>query len=202
MKLKRIEIASFLAFFSLLLFSLVTFEDDCKSLREDCFRLHIIANSDSAEDQKLKIQVRDSLLKKTSNLFASAKTKKEAIEICENNSEIIKEYAENTIKELGYGYTVKTEIAKAYFPTRTYEKYTLPAGKYDSLKIIIGEGKGKNWWCVMFPSLCIPAFMKREKLSDVLTEDEIKLMEKNPKYEIRFWIVEKLQKLKNNKIDT
>ena len=202
MKLKTIEAASLLAFFTLLIFSLLSFENDCKDIREDCFRLHIIANSDTEKDQRLKLHVRDSILRDTAKLFSKAKDKNEAIELCKKEEKAIRKYAEDAINKMGYDYDVRIETAKTFFPTRTYEKYTLPAGKYDALKIIIGEGKGKNWWCVMFPSLCLPTFIKRDKLSDVLNEDEIRLIEKNPKYEIRFWIVEKIQKLKNNKNDT
>ena len=202
MKLKTIELAALSAFFILLAFSVMSFESDCSDVREDCFRLHIIANSDSEEDQRLKLQVRDGILKNTAELFSGAGSKKDAMEICRSEEDTIKKYAERVISREGYGYEIRIETGKAYFPTRTYEKYTLPAGEYDALKIIIGKGEGENWWCVMFPSLCLPTFMKTDGLSDVLAEDEIKLIEKNPKYEIRFWIVEKIQKLKNNKINT
>ena len=199
MKLKRLEAAAFLAFALVVILSVANFENKCQGIRDNCFRLHIIANSDREEDQSLKLKVRDELLKSTAHIFENAKNKDEALSLALTNADKIKETAESVIKKQGYCYTVQIDTAKAYFPTRTYEKYTLPAGKYDALRVIIGEGKGKNWWCVMFPSLCLPASMKKDKLSDVLTEKEIELIEKNPRYEIRFWIVEQIQKLKSNK---
>lgn len=202
MKLKTLEFACFLALILSVCLSLLSFEENCKDVRADCLRFHIIANSDSTEDQELKLKVRDDLLENTAVLFEKAESKSEALELCRNNEDVIKEYVQKVIKEHGYNYTVEVKTGKAFFPTRTYEKYTLPAGKYDALKVIIGEGEGKNWWCVMFPSLCLPTSVKKNNISDVLTEEEINLIEKNPKYEIRFWIVEKIQKLKNNRIDT
>lgn len=202
MNFKRLEAAVFLAFTLAIVLSLTNFEKDCQSVRDSCFRLHIIANSDSEEDQSLKLKVRDGLLSGTADIFEKAESKKEALSLALTNKDKIKKAAEDIIKKEGYSYTVRIDTKKTYFPTRTYEKYTLPAGKYDALRVIIGEGGGKNWWCVMFPSLCLPASVKKDKLTDLLTENEIKLIEKNPRYEIRFWIVEQIEKLKNNKIDT
>lgn len=199
MKLKNIEIAAFFAFTALLLFSLITFEDSCESVRNNCFRLHIIANSDSREDQQLKLSVRDSILKDTAYIFEKANNKNDAIRLCKENINEILNISKKVIKENGYDYSVNVEVKETYFPTRTYEKYTLPAGKYDALRIIIGEAKGKNWWCVMFPSLCLPAAKKKTELSDVLSSKEIHLIESKPKYEIRFWIVEKIESMKAKK---
>lgn len=197
--LKRIEIAAFLAFSAVIAFSLITFEGDCESVRESCFRLHIIANSNTDEDQSLKLLVRDSVLQNTKDIFNSAQNKDEAVLLCKENISEIEKISNSVIKENGYDYKIKIEVGKSFFPTRTYENYTLPAGKYDALRIIIGNGEGKNWWCVMFPSLCLPAAKKKNSLSDVLTKDEIALIESNPKYEIRFWIIEKIESLKSNK---
>ena len=118
------------------------------------FRLHVIANSDSDEDQQLKLKVRDSLLQYMNTLCSNCSTKEEAMLIANNHKNDFQEIAENVIIENNYNYPVKIKINNFYFPTKTYGDISLPAGYYDALRVEIGEAKGKNWWCVMFPSLC------------------------------------------------
>ena len=118
------------------------------------FRLHVIANSDSNEDQQLKLKVRDSLLQYMNTLCSNCSTKEEAMLIANNHKNDFQEIAENVIIENNYNYPVKIKINNFYFPTKTYGDISLPAGYYDALRVEIGEAKGKNWWCVMFPSLC------------------------------------------------
>lgn len=118
------------------------------------FRLHVIANSDSEEDQNLKLKVRDSLLEYMDTLCSNCQTKEEAIVIAIEHKNDFKQVAEKTIKENGYTYSVNININNFYFPTKNYGDISLPAGLYDALRVEIGEAKGQNWWCVMFPSLC------------------------------------------------
>lgn len=198
MKLKLIEIALFLALF-ISVTSCLSFDKECEGIREKVLRLHVIANSDTDTDQSLKLKVRDSILSESEEIF----TDTDSLIAAEN--EIVKtlpkieECAENTVIDEGFSYDVTVRFEPSYFPTRTYENVTLPAGFYKSLKVIIGEGEGKNWWCVLFPPMCLPAAMKEEEvLSAVLTEDELSLVSSEPKYEIRFWIVEKLQEFKRS----
>lgn len=118
------------------------------------FRLHVIANSDSSEDQSLKLKVRDNLLEYMNSISSECKTKTEAIKLAEENIDIFKQIAQKTVIENGYNYPINISIGNFHFPTKFYGDISLPSGYYDALKVEIGEAKGKNWWCVMFPSLC------------------------------------------------
>lgn len=198
MKLKLIEIALFLSLF-ISVISCISFEKDCDGIREKVLRLHVIANSDRDEDQNLKLKVRDRILLESENIFSPADNLTDAETGVEEGLEALKECAEKAVKDEGYSYNVTVSFEPSYFPTRTYETVTLPAGNYKSLKVIIGEGKGRNWWCVLFPPMCLSAATKEEEvLSAVLSEDELSLVSAKPQYEVRFWIVEKFQELKNS----
>ncbi len=118
------------------------------------FRLHVIANSDSSEDQSLKLKVRDNLLEYMNSISSECKTKADEIKLAEENIDIFKQIAQKTVIENGYNYPINISIGNFYFPTKFYGDISLPSGYYDALKVEIGEAKGKNWWCVMFPSLC------------------------------------------------
>ena len=123
-------------------------------LSEAVFRLHVIANSDSDEDQSLKLKVRDNLLEYMNTICSNCSTKQEAISIANEHKDDFQKIAEKTIIENGFSYSVKININNFYFPTKNYGDISLPAGFYDALRVEIGDAKGKNWWCVMFPSLC------------------------------------------------
>ncbi len=124
------------------------------NLSNAVFRLHVIANSNSDKDQELKLKVRDNLLKYMNTISSNCSTKEEAIKIATEHQNDFKKIAEQTILENGFNYSVKININNFYFPTKNYGDISLPAGYYDALRVEIGEAKGKNWWCVMFPSLC------------------------------------------------
>lgn len=123
-------------------------------LSNSVFRLHVLANSDSEEDQQLKLKVRDALLSYMNTLSSNCNTKEEAIQIATQHQNEFQTIAENVIVENGYNYPVQIKINNFYFPTKSYGDISLPAGYYDALRVEIGNAKGKNWWCVMFPSLC------------------------------------------------
>jgi stage II sporulation protein R len=114
--------------------------------------LHVIANSDSEDDQGLKLKVRDKIIERMSTY--NAKSKEEALSYIENDKDNLKKIAEECIKSQGFNNPVEIQIGEEAYPTREYEDFSLPAGKYTSLRIIIGEGKGQNWWCVLYPPLC------------------------------------------------
>ena len=139
-----------------------------EDLSQAVFRLHVIANSDSNEDQELKLKVRDNLLEYMNDLCANCNTKKEAITIAENHKEDFQKIAEETIKENGFDYSVNININNFYFPTKNYGDISLPAGYYDALRVEIGNASGQNWWCVMFPSLCFV------DISSGIVDDEAK----------------------------
>ncbi len=195
MKARLIEISVFLSLFVCII-SCVSFENDCEDIRQSVLRLHVVASSDTTEDQQLKLKVRDALLEKGADIFTENDSLIMAEEKVKNSLDVLKETAESTVRESGYTYPVDVELTKSYFPTRQYENITLPAGSYNAVKVIIGEGEGKNWWCVMFPPLCLPAASENEaKLSDVLNEKGMDIVTGEKKYEVRFWIVEKYQEL-------
>jgi stage II sporulation protein R len=148
-------------------------------LSESVFRLHIIANSDNEDDQELKLKVRDSVLSYMNDICKDATNKAEAIEIANNHLDDFKQIALNVIYENGYDYTVSVKIGNFAFPTKTYGDISLPSGYYDALRIEIGEAKGHNWWCVMFPPLCfvdvssgiVPEESKETMKNDLSTEE-------------------------------
>jgi len=125
-----------------------------KDLEDNLFRLHVIANSDSKEDQDLKYLVRDNLISYMNSISVNCTTKEEVLNIANNHKEDFYKIAKETIKNNGYNYDVEIEIGNFEFPTKNYGDISLPAGNYDALRVKIGKAKGQNWWCVMFPPLC------------------------------------------------
>ena len=120
-------------------------------------RLHVIANSDSAEDQELKLKVRDAVLSYADGLLMDADSREEAIGLTEAHLTILTEIARQTIAKAGRTDSVYLELGEEVYPTKSYEACCFPSGKYASLRIVIGEGKGQNWWCVLFPPMCVSA---------------------------------------------
>ncbi len=149
------------------------------------FRLHILANSDSTDDQNIKLMLKNYILENTQDIIGG-KTLDEAIENAKNNTKEITDMCNDYLKSKGFDYKVKVNVVKEYFKTRVYDDFTLPAGKYNSLKIEIGEGKGHNWWCIVFPSVCLSACT--ESMGDYLTDDEMSLVSNT--YSPKFKIVE------------
>ena len=170
-------------------------------IQNSVFRLHVIANSDSDEDQNLKYIVRDKVLEYINSISNSSMTKDEVIALANENINEIQKIAENTIHENGYNYSVKLNIGNFSFPTKKYGDITFPAGFYDALKIEIGEAKGHNWWCVMFPPLCfvdvtsgIVPEESKQTIRDNLSEEEYKLLSENSgNMNFKFKIVEMFQ---------
>lgn len=143
-------------------------------LQKNVFRLHVIANSDSEEDQNLKLKVRDNVIKYMNTLCSKTTSKEEAIEIANAHLNEFKKIALNTIKENGYNYDVNISIDNVFFPTKTYGDISLPEGYYDALRIKIGKAEGKNWWCVMFPPLCFV-----DVTSGIVPDDSKELLKEN-----------------------
>lgn len=149
------------------------------------FRLHILANSDSTNDQNAKLMLKNYLLENTQDIIGG-KTLEEAISNAKNNTKEITDMCNEYLKSKGFEYKVKVNVVKEYFKTRVYDDFTLPAGNYNSLKIEIGEGNGHNWWCIVFPSVCLSACT--ESMSDYLNEDEMELVSNT--YSPKFKVVE------------
>ena len=118
-------------------------------------RLHVIANSDMDSDQRVKLMVRDAMLHTVENEMTAVKTQSEARQILLDNAKLMQDAAEKTLSANGFDYNVKLIIGKSEFPDRTYGNKFYPAGEYSALRVILGEGTGQNWWCVMYPPLCL-----------------------------------------------
>ena len=170
--------------------SLVNFSGKCEDISDKILRLHIIANSDSFEDQNLKLKVRDRILKDFGVEIANVHNMNDAEILARENLEKIKLSAQDEISRNGFDYKVNVELINMHFNTRVYTDVTLPAGNYDALRVTIGEAKGKNWWCVMFPPMCIPAAEEKREISEVLNESESKIVTNSGDYKIEFKIVE------------
>lgn len=185
--------------FSIFLSSLVAFANNAKeNISDSVVRLHVIANSDSAFDQSLKLKVRDRILLEASEIFKNSSGPTEALEKANSKSEQLRLVAKEVLKENECNLDVKIETGTFSFPAKNYGEIMLPAGNYNALRIIIGEGKGKNWWCVMFPPLCLAkGTVKLSETSDAylktrLSDSEYALItcSENPKVEIRFKLLE------------
>ena len=184
-----------IAFVLTVIYSTLPFEAECTEISKETFRLHILANSDSENDQALKIKVRDRVLEYTEDLFNDAKSKIDAEKVIAENIQDINNVAYAVILNNGYNYPVKTEITNMYFTTRYYDNYTLPSGMYDALRITIGNGKGHNWWCVMYPTICVsPVEEKDEKAKEAFEEKQYDIVT-NTKLQYKFKIVEIFEKI-------
>ena len=182
--------------------SICGFEAKCDTVRENVLRLHILANSDSDEDQALKLKVRDALLTVSEAVFEDCTSESEAALMAQNSLELFTQTAQQTVLDNGYDYSVRVEIADTWFETRDYEDFSLPAGTYEALRVIIGNGEGHNWWCVMFPSICLPAASgKNDGFSNVLEDDTAEIVEQPKRYKARFKIVEVFEKARKSIAD-
>lgn len=172
------------------IFSFIRFSGNCDNISNKIFRLHIIANSDSAEDQALKLKVRDRILNEFGSNFLDANDIISAENIAEKNLDKIQNISKDEINKNGFSYPVSVKIVHMYFNTRYYGNVTMPAGYYDALRITIGEAKGKNWWCVMFPPMCVPAAEGSTELEKILNDFEIDITTSQDKYVIEFKMVD------------
>lgn len=185
----------------LIIYNLSVFAYQCNEIRSDTIRLHVIANSDSAEDQSMKLMVRDAILAAGHNIFNGTVTPENAQIKISAELKNLETITNETLKENEKNYTAKVYLTTEYFDTRTYDNnVTLPAGKYLALKIILGDGNGQNWWCIMFPTLCLPAAEKTnlQAIQNVYSEREKYIVENSNKYEFRFKIIEIIESIKNH----
>lgn len=174
---------------SLLLGGLRSFALECESVQDEVLRLHIPANSDSAEDQQMKLRLRDHILSVYGAQLAAETDISAAKERITALLPEIEADCREFLRENGADYSASVQLTDMYFTTRTYEDVTLPAGNYTALRITLGSGEGQNWWCVMFPPLCIPvASEMSEELPDVLTGEGAEI-------EVKFAVYEFFKKL-------
>lgn len=165
-----------------------------ESISKKVFRLHILANSDSPYDQNLKLIVKDEILKLSTELFTDAKSVNDARHIAEDNIKSFENTAQQVVEANGYTYKVSAYTDEEYFNTRKYDGFIMPAGEYNTLKIIIGNGEGHNWWCVMYPSVCISGCTDD---FDEIMNDEEKEMLTSSKFIPKFKIIEIYERIKN-----
>lgn len=182
-------------------------ENISQNYKEKLIRFHVIANSDTDEDQELKLKVRDAVIAYLQPKLEKSKSIEESEIIIKNEYENLEEISNKVIVDNGYDYSVNIGLKYSYFPAKQYSSVVLPAGKYKALKIIIGEGNGKNWWCVMFPPLCFVDDQNGvidektdKKLKEILTQEEYDLIMAKDKTDqqnlkIKFKITEIIQNL-------
>ena len=192
-KVKFIFILSILLFIYITIYVFSYANTISSGISNSVFRLHVIANSDSEEDQNLKYKVRDNLISYMNTICANTKTKEEAIKIANDHKEDFYEIAKNTIISNGYNYDVSVEIGNFEFPTKTYGDISLPSGYYDALRVKIGKAQGQNWWCVMFPPLCfvnissgIVPDESKEDLKENLSDEEFNIIANEDDVTLKF----------------
>lgn len=194
--MKLINIAAAVGIVTAIIFSLAGFGSDVEEIRENVLRLHILANSDSDEDQELKLKVRDRLLEVGGEIFENTGSKEEMISMAQDSIEPMTSAAKQVIAENGYDYDVRIEVADTKFDERVYDGVTMPAGVYTAVNVYIGQAEGHNWWCVMFPPMCLPAAEESEELDDVLSDSQMDIVENSEKYEIRLKALEIFDSIK------
>lgn len=173
-----------------------SFATVCAQVRADTLRLHVLANSDSEADQRLKLLVRDAILEEMGPLFSTAGSKQEAQLQAEGSLEQIGEIARRVLRSAGVDYPVQVRCENLYFPTTRYPDtgLTLPAGRYDAVRVELGQAQGKNWFCVLFPQLCVPACAAEEE--EKAAYDEAEEQVTGGGYELRFALVEWVEQLR------
>ena len=169
-----------------------------QELSEKVLRLHVLANSDSAEDQALKLKVRDSVVEKAAEILAGCPDRESAERRLTEALPELEEAARKRIAAEGETQRVTAELRPTRFPTREYENFTLPAGEYLALRVVIGQGAGHNWWCVVFPPLCAETTsdLAETAMAAGLTEDEVALITESDGYQLKFKALELWEKLR------
>ncbi|MGN1090687.1 MAG: stage II sporulation protein R [Huintestinicola sp.] len=170
-----------------------------KHLESSIIRLHILAASDSEEDQNIKLKVRDAILSASDELFVPYSTSDEAERSLREGMDRIKEIADGVLESEGCSERASCEMERICFDRRIYDGFTVPEGCYTALRVKIGSGEGRNWWCVMYPPLCVPCAGADEEILEKyggeLTEDDLKLLTENEDFEARFFFIELIKKL-------
>ena len=169
----------------------VSFAGQCGQVRGQVLRLHVLAHSDSAADQQNKLAVRDALLAQSESLFAPAQNLQEAADAAAKSLPLLEQTAREALRARGCADPVRAELVREGFATRSYGAATLPAGNYLALRVVIGEGRGQNWWCVMYPPLCLPAAAPRDP------DPALAGLQEAPAHRVGFAAVELWEQAKN-----
>ena len=194
----RLELAALIGLVIMLGVSLVTgFMRDCAELRQEVLRIHILADSDQEADQAVKLQVRDAVLEAINQDFSGDGTLEGTIACLEGEMDRIEETANEVLTEAGMPYQAKAELTEMYFTTREYERdgstFSMPAGRYQALRITLGSGEGHNWWCVAYPPMCIDAAVEGQA---AVVEQEILELGQTPVYKPKLALVEWVESLR------
>ena len=194
----RLELAALIGLVITLGVSSVTgFMRDCAELRQEVLRIHILADSDQEADQAVKLQVRDAVLEAINQDFSGDGTLEGTIACLEGEMDRIEETANEVLAEAGMPYQAKAELTEMYFTTREYERngstFSMPAGRYQALRITLGSGEGHNWWCVAYPPMCIDAAVEGQA---AVVEQEILELEQTPVYKPKLALVEWVESLR------
>lgn len=187
---------------TLIISDFTSFTENYKNLQTDVLRMHILANSDSETDQNLKLLVRDELLRYSEEFFGDCNTMDELLIRAESVKDKITDIANSVLSANGADYTAACEVVKMEFDDRYYDLpeggATMPAGNYEAVRITLGDAGGKNWWCVMYPALCLPYVTEKPAdCSEFFTDEQIDIMKNPKKYKAKFKILELWEKYFN-----
>ena len=167
-----------------------SFGEECSFIRENTLRLHILANSDSPADQALKLKIRDAVLSHSGELFSGCDTRQKMVGAAQEQLSDIQRIAEQTAMHNGYDLPVTVSVTDMFFETRRYDNVLLPAGTYTAVRIELGEAAGKNWWCVLYPPLCVSAAQTGFTEEEAQISDSLLQQEELPRYRVRLAVVE------------
>ena len=174
-------------------FGLGTIANDKQLLSESLIRLHVVADSDSAEDQNVKLQVRDAITEKLESVMEQMPDMQSAKEYIQSQIPVLEGIANDVLRSAGSACKAVVTFAKESFPTREYDTFALPAGVYESLRVTIGSGEGKNWWCVVFPRLCVSATsdgFEDTAVSAGFSDQLAGSLSRKPQYKVRFFLLD------------
>lgn len=168
---------------------------DAGAVEEQVLRFHVVGASDTAEDQQIKCKVRDGLFELIQQLFADCADRQEAIETAQAHQEQLQARAEELLRQEGSASSVKVEIGECFFPTKEYGALSFPAGQYQAVSIRIGKAEGENFWCVLYPALCIAPAVADEEAADemaaILGRERVEFLQRaRPTYKVRFALAE------------
>ena len=170
--------------------ALFSFGEECSFIRENTLRLHILANSDSPADQALKLKIRDAVLSCSGDLFSGCDTRQKMISAAQEQLPKIQQVAEQTALHNGYELPVTASVTDMFFETRRYDHVILPAGTYTAVRIELGAAAGKNWWCVLYPPLCVSAAQTGFTEEEAQISDSLLQQDALPRYRARLAVVE------------
>lgn len=194
--MRKLTLSMTLALILCLILSIISNANQVQTLTDKLIRVHIVANSDSEPDQAVKLAVRDCISDAMCELLPPDITKEAAKEILTDSLPYIKALCDGVLQSQGFSYTSTPALIKSTFPTRVYDRFTLPAGEYDSLTVTLGSGEGQNFWCVLYPSLCIGAVSEVDDC-EILTLDEITIIKQPKKMRYKLFCFELVRRLRD-----